>query len=187
MVTNVLFTPGELEVVTLEQAKKQLRIEATFEDEDELIQSYIDAAVANCENYIGGHIIPGDLVLTFDAFDSPVVFEAFPLKSITSIKYFIEGNEETLEPEKYALTNPTDKVYKLRFKEDLPTTDERFDAVTITVACGFSEDKIPKPIIQAVKLMVSQMYEYREDSFQNNVFNMTNSPGFALLKPYRKY
>jgi uncharacterized phiE125 gp8 family phage protein len=187
MVTNVQFTPGTLEVVTLAQAKKQLRLEASFNDEDDLIQSYIDAAVANAENFIGGHIIPGDLVITYDKFESPVIFEAFPLKTITSVKYYADEAEETLDSEKYALTKQSEKVYKLRFKEDTPTTAERFDAVTITVACGFAGNVIPKPVIQAVKMMVAQMYEYREDSFQNNVFNMTNSPAYALLRPYKKY
>jgi len=187
MVTNVQFTPSALTVVTLAQARKQLRIEDSFTDEDDLIESYIDAAVANCENFIGGHIIPGDLVITYDRFESPVIFEAFPLKTITTVKYFIDDVETTLDSAAYVLTKQSEKVYKLRFKEDTPTTDERFDAVTITVACGFAGNVIPKPIIQAIKMMVSQMYEYREDTFQNNVFNMTNSPAYALLRPYKKY
>jgi len=187
MVTNVQFTPGTLEVVTLAQAKKQLRLEDSFADENDLIQSYIDAAIANCENFIGGHIIPGDLVITYDRFESPVIFEAFPLKTITTVKYFTNEVETTLDSAAYVLTKQSEKVFKLRFKEDTPTTDERFDAVTITVACGFAGNTIPKPIIQAIKMMVAQMYEYREDSFQNNVFNMTNSPAYALLRPYKKY
>ena len=182
MITNVEFTPGTLSVVTLAQAKKQLRIESSFTDEDDLIQSYIDAAVVNCENYIGGHIIPGDLVLTYDKFASPVVFEAFPLKTITSVKYYADDVEVTLAAEKYALTKQNDKVYKLRFKEDTPTTDERFDAVKITVACGFAGDVIPKPIIQAIKLQIADMYEIREDRKE-----MLSTAAMSLLRPYKKF
>lgn len=183
MVTNDQFTPGTLTVVTLAQAKKQLRIEESFEDEDELIQSYIDAAVVNCENFIGGHIIPGDLVLTLDKFENPVIFEAFPLKTITTVKYYDNnGTEQTLDASKYALTKQSEKVFKLRFKEDLPTTEKRFDAVTITVACGFAGNTIPKPIIQAIKLQLSDMYEIREDRKE-----MLSTQAMSLLRPYKKY
>lgn len=187
MLTNVDFTAGTLEVVSLAEAKKQLRLEDSFTDEDDLIQSYIDAAVTDCENFIGGHIIPGELVLNYDKFETPVVFEAFPLKSVTEVKYFKDGTEVTLDSSKYALTKQNEKVYQLRFKGDLPDADKQFDAVKITIACGFKNDVIPKPIKQAIKMMVSKMYEYREDYFQNNVFNMTNSPAYGLLRPYKKY
>lgn len=182
MVTNVLFTPGSLVVVTLAQARKQLRIEDSFTDEDELIQSYIDAAVVNCENFIGGHIIPGDLVINYDKFESPVVFEAFPLKSVTSVKYFTSDVETTMDAAKYSLTKQSEKVFKLRFKEDTPSTDTRFDAVTITVACGFTGNVIPKPIIQAIKLQIADMYEIREDRKE-----MLSTAAMSLLRPYKKY
>lgn len=187
MLTNIQFTPGNLAVVTLPQAKKHLRIDDDITDENDLIQSYIDTAIANCENFIGGHIIPGALALTYDQFDSKVEFVAFPLKSVSTVKYFIGGVETTLNASKYALTKQNDKVYELRFKEVPPSTDAQYDAVVITVECGFAENVIPKPIVQAIKMLVAQMYEYREDSFQNNVFNMTNSPAHALLRPYKKY
>jgi len=182
MVTNNQFTPGTLVVVTLAQAKKQLNIEDGFTDQDELIQSYIDAAVPHCENFIGGHIIPGDLVLQLDKFDDPVIFEAFPLKAITSVKYYADGTEVTLDPAKYALTKQSEKVFKLRFKEDLPTTDQRFDAVTITVACGFTDNKIPKPIVQAIKLQIADMYTIREDRKE-----LLSTQAMSLLRPYKKY
>lgn len=182
MVTNHQFTPGTLAVITLAQAKKQLRIEDSFADENDLIQSYIDAAVVNCENFIGGHIIPGDLVLQLDKLENPVIFEAFPLKSITSVKYYLNDTEQTLNASKYALTKQSEKVFNLRFKEDLPNTDKRYDAVTITVACGFPGNVIPKPIVQAIKLQIADMYEIREDRKE-----LLSTAAMSLLRPYKKY
>jgi uncharacterized phiE125 gp8 family phage protein len=182
MNTNSIFTPGTLEVLSLANAKKQLRIESSFTEEDDLIQSYIDAAVVAAENFIGGHILPGSLVLSFDKFDNPVIFEAFPLKSVTSVKYFANEVEETLDVEKYQLTVQHGKVYKLQFRGDLPTTDKRFDAVTITVDCGFAGNAIPKPIVQAIKLMVADMYEIREDRKE-----VISTAAMSLLRPYKKF
>lgn len=182
MNTNATFTPGTLTVLTLANAKKQLRIESSFTEEDDLIQSYIDAAVVAAENFIGGHIIPGSLVLSFDKFEKPIIFEAFPLKSIASVKYYANDVEETLDAEKYQLTVQHGKVYKLQFRGDLPTNDKRFDAVTITVDCGFADNVIPKPIVQAIKLMISDMYEIREDRKE-----VISTSAMSLLRPYKKF
>lgn len=182
MITDIQYTPDTLEVVTLAKAKKQLRIESDFNDEDTLIQGYIDAAVAHCENFIGGHIIPKSMVIKLDAFDSLFEFSAYPLKSVTSVKYYTAETETTLDASKYALTQQSDKVFKLRFKEDTPATEERFDAVTIEVAVGFPGDVIPKPIIQAILLQVSEMYEFREDRAEQ-----LSKASMTLLRPYKKY
>lgn len=184
MVTDVNFTEGTLEIVSLEKAKKQLRIEATFEDEDDLIQSYIDAAVMASENYIGGHIQQKDMVIKMDSFDSPIEFEAFPMQSITSVKYFpVDGSAEaTMSDTLYKLTKLNDKVYSLRFVNDTPEIADRFDAVSITIVVGFPTTKTPKPIVQAILLQVADMYERRED--RSEVFGTT---AMALLRPYKKF
>ena len=64
MITDVTITPGteETVVVTLEQAKKHLRVDADFVEEDDLIQLYIDASITMSENFIGGHILDKNMV-----------------------------------------------------------------------------------------------------------------------------
>lgn len=182
MVTDVQYTVGTLEVVSLAKAKKQLRLEADFTDEDDLIQGYIDAAVENCEKFIGGHIIPKDMVIKMDRFDNPIIFEAYPLKQVTSVKYFTADTETTMDAAKYALTKQSEKVVKLRFKEDTPSTDVRYDAVTVTAAVGFPGNVIPKPIVQAILLQVSDMYEVREDRQER-----LSTASMTLLRPFKKY
>lgn len=182
MLTNVNFTPGTLTVLTVAQAKKQLNIESDFTDQDDLIESYIDAAVEACENYIGGYIIPGSLVLSYSKFEKEFIFEAFPFKSITSVKYYSGDAQQTLSTENYALTKTNNKTYCLRIKSDLPQTDDRHDAVEITISVGFEGNKIPKPIVQAIKLQVANMYEVREDRKE-----VVNTSAMSLLRPYKKF
>lgn len=173
---------GSVTVLTLEQAKKQLRIEIDFTDEDATIQEYIDAAVELAEKFIGGHIIPKIMTIKASEFLSPLVFEAFPLKEITSVKYFpIDGSAEvTLPDSEYALTKDSEKVFRLRFKKTLPQTAEQYDAVTYTIKVGFTT--IPKGIVQAVKAKVSSFYDVREDRIE--AYNTTFS---TLLREYKKY
>lgn len=183
MITDVQITPGTAtEVVTLVKAKKHLRVEASFAEEDDLIQDYIDAAVTQAENYIGGHIAEKNIIIKMTGFDNPLVFEAFPVKEVTSVKYFEQGVEDevTMAPENYTLTAETSKRYAIRFKGELPSVQDRFDAVTATIKVGMAT--IDKPISQAVLLMVADMYERREDRAE--VFS---TAAMSLLRSYKKF
>lgn len=183
MVTDVQITPGTAtEVVTLAKAKKHLRIEASFTEEDDLIQDYIDAAVTNAENYIGGHIANKNMVIKMTGFDNPLVFEAFPVKAVTSVKYFEAGNEDeqTMPEADYALTAETQKRFSIRFKNTLPEVQDRFDAVTVTISLGMAT--IDKPIASAVLLMLADLYERREDRSE-----VLSTAAMSLLRPYKKF
>lgn len=184
MVTDVTITPGteETVVVTLEQAKKHLRVDADFVEEDDLIQLYIDASIAMAENFIGGHILDKNMVMKMTAFDNPLVFEVFPVKDVTSVSYFVEGEEEAqvLPSENYVLNAETFNRWKLRFKGNLPATEKRSDAVVVVINVGMED--VPKPICQAILLMVADMFERRED--RTETITTTSA---ALLRPYKKY
>lgn len=184
MVTDVQFEPGEVEVVSLARAKKHLRLEASFTEEDDLIESYISAAIEASENFIGGHILEKDMTIKMNAFDSPLVFEAFPLQSVTAVKYYPLGSEVLTEmlPGNYSLTTIGSKVFTLRFKESVPQTAERFDAVTVIVKVGNETAKTPKPVQQAILLQVGDMYERREDRTE-----VIATAAMSLLRPYKKY
>jgi len=185
MVTNVIFAPNELSViVTLARAKKQLRIEPGFEDEDDLIQGYIDAAVVMAEDYISGHIQEKDMIIYLTAFVDPLVFEAHPLQTVSSVKYWpLSGDAEiTMDPGDYSLTSANSKVYNLRFKGEIPDVADRFDAVTITVKVGNATAKTPKPIVQSILLFVADMYERREDRGA-----VVSTAAMSLLRPYKKF
>lgn len=183
MITDVQITPGATTtVVALAKAKKHLRLEADFTEEDDLIQDYIDAAVTQAENYIGGYITEKNIIIKMTGFDNPLVFEAFPVKEVTSVTYFEQGVEDevTMAPENYTLTAETSKRYAIRFKGELPAVQDRFDAVTATIKVGMAT--IDKPISQAVLLMVADMYERREDRAE-----VLSTAAMSLLRSYKKF
>jgi uncharacterized phiE125 gp8 family phage protein len=185
MVTDVQFEPNEeIVIVSLARAKKHLRLESSFDEEDDLIESYISAAIEVSENFIGGHILEKNMTIKMNVFDNPLVFEAFPLQSVTSVQYYPLGSEvlTTVAPVNYILTSIGPKVFALRFKETAPKTAERFDAVTVIVKVGSANLKTPKPVQQAILLQVGDMYERREDRTE-----VIATAAMSLLRPYKKY
>lgn len=183
MITDIKIEAGTATtVLSLAKAKKHLKVDELMIQEDDLIQDYIDAAVTNAENYIGGNITDKNIIFKCDAFTSPFIFEAFPIKSITSVKYFKPGEEDekTLDATNYALTSQNFKTQVIRFKTDLPAVEKRFDAVTITVKVGM--ETVDKPIITAIMLMVGDMYERREDRVE-----VVSTAAMSYLRPYKKF
>jgi len=184
MFTNVekILPENPLQVITLEQAKKQLRVEEEFVEEDDLIQGYIDAALLVVENYINGDIQEKQLVIHLDKFQESLVFEAYPIQQIESVEYYQNEEKETLSLDSYYTSAQNLKQTKLVFKEQ-PNTDDREDAVIITVSIGYSDaGEVPAPLKQAMLLQISDMYERRE-----NRLDVVATAAQALMRPYRKY
>ena len=172
------------EVISLVTAKLQLKVD--FDDDDTLITSYIDAAIENCENYTGTCINEAKFAFKFSEFTNDFVFKISPIQSIDSIKYFDEaGDEQILETEKYELL-PVDKfTHKVHFidQDTLPQVAEnKSNAVVIEVTSGYADGKVPKAIKSAALLVLTDLYENRED----RVHKMPTRSE-ALLRKYRFY
>ena len=184
MITNAIITDLASSVLPLSIVKKHLRIESDFTDEDDLILAYTEAAIAHCENFIGGHLYERSFIIEADEFDSPFQFDFFPVKNVKSVKYYNELNVlQTMAPTNYKLVAYNNKYAALRFVTDLPYTYTRFDAIVIEGTIGYTD--IPLPIQQAVLLIVGGMYENREDETKTTFQRI--SAANNLLMPYKKY
>lgn len=172
-------------LLTLAKAKKQLRIEAAFVEENDLISSYIDTAQLASENFINRSIAKRNFVMQCDEFSTPITFERnYENDVITSIEYYEPGATTLtlLAADQYLLRKSnTLECFDIKFLS-LPETDKRDDAVIITIEQGFAASECPAPIIQAINLRLSDFYERREDRDIGN-----NSASNNLLRAYRKY
>ena len=173
------------EVVSLELAKQQLRVESSFTVEDTLIQSMIDAAVLASENYIGGQLKEATAIVAYDRVSGaflPVPANLFPVQSIEFIKYFDTTNtEQTLDASNYSLMKSDEKEAFIYFKNEVPELYDRPDAMKIEVKVGYAEN-IPAPIKQAILLQISDMYDRREDRMEVPLTAATK-----LMRPYKKF
>jgi len=178
-------TAPTTEPVTLAEAKAHLRVD--FTDDDTLIESLIGAATAAAEEFTNRalmaqtitHVLPG--FPSGDMFRNPFaairLFRS-PFASLTSITYYdaddaaqtldVSGNDadvivvSTAEP---ATISP----WITNMADGWPATNpDRPNAVTIVYAAGYANAAaVPKPIKQAMLLMIGAWYERREDSVQN--------------------
>jgi len=191
MTTNYFFTKdtGLSPFVTLAKAKKQLRLEADFTEEDDLITDYIEAATVAAEDYLNKKLFKGVLTFECSSFANPFVFtQSDDSDTVESVEYYAkDGDGETLtavEDTDFKLRkSSTIGCKEIKFTATLPETEVRDDAVIIKINQGFAVADLPKPIYQAIMLMVTSMYEKREDIGEIG-FNQASR---NLLRPYRNF
>lgn len=186
MITNTTIIPVQNTVcLTLAQAKKQLRIEASYTEEDDLIQEYIDASQAIVSDYINRSINEQQVVLECSDLSKIVFSQNNENDTIEKVEYWKAGETEPtlMPPAEYKLRKGVTVETKEITFLTTPELEKKNDAVIVTINQGWVTADVPKPLIQAMKLYVSDMYERREDRGEVGY----NSAATALMRPYRKY
>jgi len=173
MVTDSYYqNEQKTECVTLAQAKKHLKISASNILEDDLIQGYIAAATVDRQNYINRSIDTREYVMEVSQFETVCFTANYDNDAVAKIEYYAPGETAltTLDADSYKL-RPGDIVgtKKITFTNP-PATEKRNDAVKITIK-------------QGIFLLISDMYERREDRGDIGY----NSAADSKCRPYRKY
>jgi uncharacterized phiE125 gp8 family phage protein len=173
------------EVMSNATAKKQLKME-DLDHDDTFIDECVEAAIDEAESYCNINIRERKFTVKFTAWQQDFEFKEQYIQSIDSVKYKDENSDEqTLATSKYELL-PKDKYAQIvHFKEfdDLPTTKTLInDAVTMTVTVGYATGTVPKGLLQGIKLLVSDNYDYRGE--RESKYNTTSR---KKLEPYKYY
>jgi uncharacterized phiE125 gp8 family phage protein len=169
------------EPVSLDEAKKFMRI--LENDDDTLIESMIIGAREYAENYTNRQLMTATYELYLSDFIQDFKMPKNPIQSITSIEYMDEdGNYQVLDSSLYYLYGDND-ISKIHF-EDFEDHKEHKKAIKITFVAGYTT--VPSSIIAYIKVLVSTMYENREQyiigvSAETNANPMINK----LLDMYR--
>lgn len=216
MLNYQLITPPAVEPVSLDQAKKHLRVD--FPDDDLLITALITAAREMCEQKMHRAIYEQTYALSLDQFNygdwrstipterrNPLRFSALwesmalrlpmpRLVSVTSITYLdTSGTLQTLDPSTYnvdASSQPARIVPAINLT--WPTTDYYIPgSVKVTYVSGSYGDGLnvntcPQSISWAILLLVGHFYENREATTSLSLKNLPIGVD-ALLNPYRFY
>jgi hypothetical protein len=197
---RVVTGPASL-AVSLDDMKLFLAVESTADNA--LITDFIEVATESVKQYIRRGVLPETLEFTMDGF-SPYQDEALlalgpgvhtahygslvslgnefdlpftPLQSVTSVTTFNRSNTSAVfDSASYNVDLQSGRVY---LDESVTWPDNLRDrqAVKVVYVAGWTD--IPKPILQAIKQMVSIMYECRE---------LCELPAGcrAILDPYRR-
>ena len=186
-----LITAPATEPVTSTEAKSHLRVDTTADDT--LIGTLITAARQHVEAHLRRALITQTWELVTDAFPVGDVLRLPlpPLVSVTSIKYTDEdGAESTLSSGLYVVdTDSTKGRVVLKNGETWPSvTLAAANGVRVRYVAGYGEaSAVPRPIRQAILLLIGTMYENRESVLVAQGVTVAQLPfGVdALLMPYR--
>lgn len=190
MKTSIVTAPAA-EPVSLADAKLHLRIETAYTADD----AYITALITLAREYV--ELVTNRKLITQtwkyypehwpcrDYIDIPFG----KLQSVTSIAYYdTDGSATTLSASKYIVESATDPGrVVLAYGETWPS-DALYPSnpIHIQFVCGYglAGSTVPTPIIQAIKIMVSDMYEQRESAIVGRSVLITKVID-NLLFPYR--
>ena len=184
----VLVDNPATKVVSVTDIKAQLRIDSS--DEDTLLGYYIDAATDMAENYCNRHFITHQYKLYFNeqVNKASLIFPNCTLEEAGSnkpINWLDENGAAQNSDKAYidAFSNPS-LVY---LSSDFPGTTLKDNAANtfyfwFNTGYGATSADVPEAIKQAIKLIVADMYYFRED--RKRQFPMASQ---ILLQPYKCY
>lgn len=185
---NVHLANTELPV-TIEQVRYHLRNEDLRFD-DALLTTYIKAAAGYIERTYGLALLTQTIKQYHAAFpcgtNNPLMLRIAPLASVTSIEYTDSaGASQTWTSSEYTsgrmnLGGFIVPAIGYNWPGSVATTP---NAITVTYQAGFGlkGSSIPAPIVQAMLLIIGDMYSRRED----NVVNLPKASEYLLLPWYQ--
>lgn len=183
-------------VVSLEEMKRHLKA-ADFSDDDDAIAEYRDAAEKVAADYIGRALVAQTWDMYLEEFDTSIEIPLSPLIEIDSVKYYDADN--VLQESALSLYEVIGATGRARAKivlnnnQSWPTVYDRAEPVVIRFRAGYVDltqspaGEIPKPIIQAIKLITGSFYRDREDGVIGQSVAQIPWTAERLLNDYRDY
>ena len=113
-----------------------------------------------------------------------------PLQSVTSVKYIDTGGvEQTFSDGSYTVYTYSSHPGEvgLNYDEEWPQTRRIEDAVIVQFKAGYGDagSDVPKPILQAMLMLISHWYENRESTVVGTIATQVPQAADMLLMPYR--
>jgi uncharacterized phiE125 gp8 family phage protein len=152
-------TDAITEPITRDEAKKQCRVEGTYEDAE--MDALITTARQQLEKDSERSFLEQTWKGEFDQFPSGDILLPFgPVKSVTSIKYYSSGTQETLAPANYRL-DKSSTLARIEIIDSWPSADDRNNAIEVIYITGYTT--VPEQIKHAIKAQVLHLYHFRGD------------------------
>lgn len=179
-----------LEPLGLDEVKANLRVDD--DDSDDLIAALITSARMHVENVTGLVILPQTVTETVPRLGLSIELASWPVTAVTAVRYPLMGVLTELEESGWAVS------YRARPVRLLPATPwwglgSPVPAgpalpVEIDVEAGYaSPDDVPRPVKQAIQLLVSHWYANRSAAEVGARAAGVEIPFSVteLLRPYR--
>lgn len=149
------------QILSDQELKDHLRTDEA--SEDDLLEAMALAAHERAEHYTGLMFGERSCLISLDIFVEELSFfdyGIFDVNSITSVSYINESGS-TVSFSGYELVDSFSFGSKIIFDSPLPTVQEGRKKVLITFSAGLPV--VPESVKAAMKLIVGNLYEHRED------------------------
>lgn len=178
--------------ISLAEAKAHISVD--FSDDDVLIASLIDGAVAHLDGWTG---ILGRCIVTqtwsIALGDWPAcgnVRLPFPDVSAVVVTYYdADDVEQTVSASGYELLEDSQGAF-IRFRDAFTYPEvygDRSDGVRVTLTAGFgAASAVPEAIKLAVKMLVAEAYEARGATMAAEIPYQLPFGVSAMIEPYRR-
>ena len=178
-----------LQIVTTSELKTHLRI--TFSDDDNYIDDLEKAAVRMVEEFTNLFLLKTSGIQYGNTFNDLKILFKSPLypdsETGARVSYYQNGGWITLptiQREIVRAMKPS-RVYTTADFSN-PTTDDVFQAWKIDYTVGFPTiAEIPQPLKQAIKIIVSDMYENRQSVIVGKIVSEIPRTAQYLMNPYK--
>ena len=160
--------------VSLSEAKRHLRVEDDWHEDDDYIENLIKVATAKAEQWIGKDIAETTNSQNFYDFNGSALnipegnFDSF-IQATTDASVLVEIDH-------------TDIFYNYAYVEF--STSVTADPLTITYRTGFDEGECPLLIKQAILIKIGDLYDIERQSYSMGNIRENNAFG-NLLDSYR--
>lgn len=150
----------------LDEAKVHLRVDGGDAGEDALIEAQIRAAMDAVERHCSQVLTEREMEWVADGF--PVLPELIslprePVTGILSIAYAssADGSEVVLAGGEYRWADTSADTVRPAFAASWPVAAAETGSVRVRFQAGYGEGLAPPALVQAVKLMLTWLYECR--------------------------
>lgn len=149
-----ILTQDPFTAITLDEAKSQCRLMPSFILDDTYISSLITASVDAAQEYVHWMLSPGT-VKQFSENGGDVMLYGKYVTSITEVTGRTVGSDvdTVLTTDDYEYNDVTDVV----------SVNPAYGYVNITYACGATDLELPNAVKQGILMLISTMYNNRED------------------------
>ena len=177
-------TDGDSEAISLTEVKQHLRIDET--DDHDALLLFITAVRQATEQYLERTLINSQWQYEIDSFpsDGMICLPFGPVTSIDSVQYYDDDDvQQTVTATDYEFGR--DGRLRPTSTKVWPSTYDRLNAITITYWAGETHaGNVPEDIRHAMRLMVGNYDQNREDTAYTQVFSIPH--GFKhLLNAHR--
>lgn len=168
--------------VTIEDARRQLRLEETDESRDAELQSFIDDAADRVERLTGLRFVAGEVEQQFRG-ASFATLSAWPIKdtAVPTISYVDDdGQRVTIEGRLDVTSRPARVTPAPGTAWPFVSRDQRFK---VTIRAGYEPtDTVPAMLKRAMLILISAFEEDREGG---DLFTKAEASAIRLCDQYR--